>query len=347
MAWLRSPFSALVGSVGVEWPTGKNPFFDPLLTHLPLLVRGVVSHTSQGGINPNELAGVLALLLPALIAGGLVQFDARARAFEAVAWVIACALGLALLIATQSRGAMLATALAVCVLLTVLQWRAAGPRRKMYRFGAGFGWIGLLAVALWSVRSLATASQLGSGPAGGIDTLAGRLEIWSQALAMLRDFPITGIGPGQFDPVLHVLYSPRLVADPFVPHAHALYLAFAVELGLPAALAVTWLVVVFFRRCRTTFASEDPATSALGLGLALSMAAFMLFGVTDAIGPGARGGLALWLVLGIGTSLSAGPVSTAAVRTEQPPPRANTALRQPAGRVHPSPDAVQAPHTAA
>ncbi len=142
------------------------------------------------------------------------------------------------------------------------------------------------------------------GSADALQTLASREELWRLAWAMIQDFSFTGIGLGQFDLVLHTLYVPLLVRpDEYVPHAHNMYLEYAVELGLPGAVAFALLVLAFFRQCARAMRAGDPLLRSAGLGLALGMASFWVYGLTDAIAPGARGGLVLWVMLGLGAAL--------------------------------------------
>jgi putative inorganic carbon (HCO3(-)) transporter len=162
----------------------------------------------------------------------------------------------------------------------------------------GAGLWGTLATVHSSLASGATSSA-------SLDTLSGRLELWSRSLSMVRDFGLTGIGLGQFDRVLHLLYASDLVAlDQFVPHAHNLYLAYAVELGIPGALAFALLVILVFKGCIQAVRSADPLLRRVGSGLISAQVAFLVFGLSDAIAPGARGGLIWWILLGLGAAVS-------------------------------------------
>ena len=162
----------------------------------------------------------------------------------------------------------------------------------------------LLLVEAAGVFEIARRAPLAAAGGAGPDTLKGRLEVWDRALAMLRDFPITGIGPGQFDPVFHLLYAPQIFRpDQFAPHAHNLLLAYAVELGMPGFAAFVVLLAVFFRCCWRALRADDAYLRRTGLAVALGVIAFLGFGVTDAIAPGARGGLVLWAMLGLGGAL--------------------------------------------
>jgi putative inorganic carbon (HCO3(-)) transporter len=149
------------------------------------------------------------------------------------------------------------------------------------------------------------ASWLGA-PGTPLDTLPGRLEIWNRALIMLLDFPITGVGLGQFPIVLRTFYPAfTLPVDQFVPHAHNFYLQLALDLGVPGAVAVLALLTTLLRnllRLHHRTADRELRTVALGVGAGLI--SFLIFGLTDAIAAGARGGILLWILLGLGMAVT-------------------------------------------
>lgn len=87
----------------------------------------------------------------------------------------------------------------------------------------------------------------------GLDKLVERLaetdqgiegRVWSNqyTLDYLREFPLTGSGGGSFYGVFPNFQAPSLKG--FYLHAHNDYLEFAVELGIPALLALTIFVVL-------------------------------------------------------------------------------------------------------
>jgi O-Antigen ligase len=296
---------AVLGLVGVEWPTsGKLAVLDPLLRQLPVLVRGIVPNTATGAINPNELAGNLALLVPLVAARFVSRGASRLPRSRAAALGGAIAVGGLLLVAMQSRGALVGASLGLILLLTLERQMTSGLNRRAALAALCLALVLGLAAAWGGLTTLRYAQADSPASPTSLDSLTGRLELWGRSVAMLRDFAVTGIGPGQFNPVLHMLYPTDLVAaDQFVPHAHNLYLAYAVELGIPGALAVTVLVIVVVRGCVTAARGADPVLRSGGLGVISGLAAFFVFGITDAIAPGARGGLPFWMVLGLGTAV--------------------------------------------
>ncbi len=303
----------VVGLVGVEWNEAKLPLLGPIYSHLPVLIRGVVAHTKSGAIHPNELAGSLVLLLPTLLLVGGVSAR-RGRRVQGGLLVLAGAVDCFVLLLTQSRSGI---AGAVVVLLAAM----GAVVVRFVRRGPGFAWRWGALVLYWLVLSgsVWAAYQVVArwvSPAANptvLDTFKGRLELWDRSVYMLQDFPLTGIGIGQFNKVLHALYVPFLLTpDTYVPHAHDVYLEFALELGIPGFLAFSWLVAEFFRSCWRAWRSPDSQVRWVAAGLALGMVAFGVYGLADAIAPGARAGIFLWVVLGLGGALNTLPLDSAA-----------------------------------
>lgn len=143
---------------------------------------GFFFHSNLGGM---YLATVFFVGL-ALIARRV----AERRAPFGVAWLVGAVLMLAFifsaLVLTWSKGAILATILAL--LITGLLWRFRAPLRR--HFGAA---VAGTAIAL----ALLTAAVIGYGVAKGtLPTLsmAYRWQYWTSSLAMFRDHPWAGVG---------------------------------------------------------------------------------------------------------------------------------------------------------
>ncbi|MBI4493842.1 MAG: O-antigen ligase family protein [Chloroflexi bacterium] len=311
---------AAVGLVGTEWMMHKLLPLGPLYERLPVLVRGVVYGTDQGGIHPNEVGGALALLVPlavALLAGGLGRPRTRARGLLAAGLAATGGLMAIVLLLTQSRSAYAGCGIG---LLLLLAWRLVAVPRSRRAQALGAAVVALAAVAGgWLAWRLATQWIAAAGT--GLDTFTGRLELWDRAVSMLQDFPYTGIGMGQFSLVLHALYVPFLIApDTYVPHAHNFFLQLGLDLGIPGALAVLGLLLAFFRALWQVYRrTDDAALRAAAVGLGAGMASFLTYGLTDAIALGARGGLGLWIVLGLGAALVRATPSGATPPARRPP----------------------------
>jgi O-antigen ligase len=196
---------ALVGGSGYAGATG------------PFVARGA-------------FAGTCAL---AMLAAGALWLTRDVDDPPALDWLLpsAWALAGAALLASQSR----------------LGFAAAGAGHLVLLLCAlRGGWLSARAAGL-SALVLAILGGLGAGLAGLDGRLAAaagdlphRLAIWQAGVAALVDRPWLGHGLGSF-PQVYELYRPAGAAQP-VASAHSGPLEWAVELGVPAALA--WLAVL-------------------------------------------------------------------------------------------------------
>lgn len=268
----------------------------PLLGGLPAVARfvppaiGRLAGRMSDAVNPNIVAGTLALLAPVAVAPLL--FGAGRR------WTRGLALGVALVMLgviglTSSRGAWIAVAGAL-LLMGALRWR--------------YGWLAVPGAALaaglavWRSGGLRVLDAVTrAGALGGFDV---RLEIWSRASYMIQDFPFTGIGMGTFRQVANLLY-PFFLAGPDaeIPHAHNLFLQVAVDLGVPGLLA--WLAlfmlacVLAWQTYRGGRTSGDRWLAGLGAGLLGSQVALVIHGLTDAAMWGTRPAIVVWALWGL------------------------------------------------
>jgi putative inorganic carbon (HCO3(-)) transporter len=321
-------FWLVAGVFATAW-LGKFPLLDRITSLLPRLLPPLPGAAPEG-VHPNALAGTTLLFLP------LIGFLLRRRAGEAgermsaasrktsadaadsaedddaefdqlldtwrVGLIVVFALLVALLVLTQSRTAW--GALAVSVVIVVM---AAGPRtRRWLVVGGCVACAGVLAFRQWLVGAVAPwMSGFGTNIHPTEVTAAVRVELWTEAVAAIRDFPLTGLGLNAFRRVGPVFYPPLQMSPDFdFAHAHNVFLQVALDAGLPGLLAYVWLIGTALVLCARV-ARQGGARRALALGLAGSVVAVHLFGLADAIALGAKVGLFLWIVLGLCAALYA------------------------------------------
>ncbi len=328
---------AVLGAAGTRWPTDKLGFLDSVLAQLPSIMQGLPG--AVNGFHPNEVAGALTWVLPlyaALIIAMLFNIRGVWQTWGVWRTVFALlALGLAGLIAvavfilTQSRGGYIGFAVSLLVMLFI-----ALPRR--------WRWIYLGAVILVGVSLAFFISDVGvdgiteqifaggvvSDQALSLNTLEGRVEIWSRSIYGLQDFPFTGMGMNTFREVVHVLYPLFLISpDADIGHAHNEFLQVGLDLGIPGLIAFIalylgafWMLVGVWKNARRSqLLTPDPqlATSspppvthhfplsmgslqrAAVLGLGGGLLAHLIYGLTDAVAMGAKPGVVFWMLLGL------------------------------------------------
>jgi O-antigen ligase len=145
-----------------------------------------------------------------------------------------------------------------------------------------------------------------------------RLALWSDALALAADHPLTGVGPREF-PVT----SPTAQADPDTREAHSATLQMAAETGSAGAVALLGLLLWAAIRPLLTPPRElvtgravVAATAATALAVHSAVDYVLSFPVVVATAA---------LVLGVGTSRSTSPPLLA---VEGPPPPPGGFLRR-------------------
>lgn len=201
--------------------------------------------------SPNNLALLLDRAVPLAlclalypVAGArVVGFRLSRRAMR-----LAAAGGLATagaaLVATFSRGAWLASAVAAGV--AALPWLAALPRRSKRRLVIAAGVLAapvLLATAglLWRFeRFRSLLNPQGTGIL--------RFHVWQASLDMARDFPLWGVGLDQFLYHYPGYMRPEAWREPNLSHPHNLILDFWLRLGLLGLIGLGWIVVRVVRR---------------------------------------------------------------------------------------------------
>jgi len=304
---------AVLGMVGTKWFTTKITGLNTLTARLPVRLGGLPG--AETGIHPNELAGSLLWVIPVIVLAGVALvrepkwFTSRSgrgkvRLGQFNGWAVF--LGLAILMTTgvlvlsQSRGGYLAIALTGLLLLILI---LRGPAR--------WWMIGLLAVDVIAgvilVRQIGLESILNQAidslPVGtsafSLNTLNGRVEIWSRAIWAIKDVPLTGLGMNVFRSAMYMLYPTFQVSAGFnLGHAHNELLQAALDLGLPGLVGFLALYIGALGMLVPAIRSSG-ARRYLALGLLGGLLAHFVFGITDAVALGAKPGFLFWWLLGM------------------------------------------------
>ena len=354
---------AALGVFGARWFTSKITLFNALTARLPRFITGLQG--AESGLHPNEVVGALIWVLPLMMAISVALFflprpphrpafgagknrDASAhrkdwrekvRGWRLVGVTILCLAATffvaAVFLLSQSRGGYIGLALTLPVLILI----ALPPRWRWYSLAL----LALLAIVLGvllasrgeAARIWVMGSDLASDPALSLDTLEGRLEIWSRAIYGIQDFPLTGMGMNAFRKVVSVLYPLFTISPEFdIAHAHNEFLQAALDLGIPGLVAFIALYIVAFwmltdvwRATRhlqlntdnwSLITAKSPKgdhcevpeggslrsprrgfTRSLTLGLGGGLLAHLLYGLTDAVALGAKPGVLFWMLLGL------------------------------------------------
>ncbi len=205
---------------------------DPNAPEIINYERRMRSQNAYGYLNhPNVTASILAAaaLLGAGLFAGLIRRGRPAGQWIAPALVALAAVGVLLagLLLTASRGAMVALAAGLLVLVLVIAARGRIARRP----GAA---LGLLVAGYVAVIGTGAAWGLTRGTLPGA-SLAFRWQYWRAAARAIGDAPLTGIGGDNFRAAFMRYKPPESTEE--VEDPHNLWITLLLELGPLGLLA--------------------------------------------------------------------------------------------------------------
>lgn len=193
--------------------------------------------TTAGSLDPNDLAAVMAAMMPLALASVL-----RGRRSERLIGGLAGAALLYIIAQTSSRGGVVALAVGVLALLAAMD-----ARRTLLGLVA----IVVGAVAMWRLGPQTFRDRVGS--LGSLEsdyntnTEDGRLAIWGRGLGYLKDHPVLGVGPNNMSQAEGEHFE-ALGIRAVWRAAHNAYLQAFVELGIPGGMVFVYMVSLALRR---------------------------------------------------------------------------------------------------
>jgi O-antigen ligase len=279
---------ALLSLVSTSW-TVKFSWLAPFIKALPALLLKLPGAVE--GFHPNEVAGALLWIIFPALSAVLIGFQYRKI------WLVLTGLPTAAVVAfvfllAQSRGGYIGFTLTLLFLFSLLL-----PTKARVA-----SWLILIVIAGMIGGSLLNASADTGGitVSDDLNSIEGRIELWSRALYGLGDFPLTGMGMNTFRYLVHALYPLFLTSPDFdLGHAHNEFLQVALDLGLPGLIAFSGLYLCTLWLLRKTWQVCAWRDRVWLLGLLGGLLAHAIFGLTDAIALGAKPGALFWLLLGV------------------------------------------------
>jgi hypothetical protein len=287
---LAVPVLALLALLGTQWSDSKFQALAALYDWLPAAISPFWRPTGMG---PNSVAGGLAMLLPITIGFALGARPLWLRANCALASLFAGSI----LVLTQSRGALLGLAFAVLVILVL--WN------RWFLLAIPAAVVSVVAL-VWSLGlEWFSGLMLSSTATSAVASFEGRLEIWTRALYMIQDFPITGVGLGMFDHALDLLYPMQMAAlETKIYHPHNVLLFQAVSSGLPGLVTLLALFLLLaVMAVQSARRAQRGRMWPLAIGLAGALAAYWAHGLFDSPTSFIKASAILWTLFGVQAAL--------------------------------------------
>ncbi len=276
---------AFYATISVNWSYTKLPVIPrSIYDYFPTLVQDI--------IHRNVMSGTLILILPITL--GLLLFGWKHfRTWERIFLITSAIIVTAILLLAQTRGAVIAFGVIILVLFT-LRFRWGWTLIPLTSLGV------FVVIRIWGLVGVLEVVSSGVSLAG----LQGRVEIWSRALYLIKDFPFTGIGMGSFGDVVDILYPLFLNAPGGIAHAHNLFFQVAVDLGIPGLIA--WLsillimIVISWQVYKAGYIDGNNLIRGVGAGLLGSLLALAVQGIFDSVTWGmVRPAPIVWVLWGL------------------------------------------------
>lgn len=222
--------------------------------------------------NHNHFAGCLEMAIPML----LCLLFTRNRTVVMKITIIGIAIFLLMMLTfTFSRGGWIATFSALVFM--------AGVSLKEKMHGKTFfirTLLSLLAVLILILISTPVFQRMAPLiQANRSDHVEFRLKVWERSVALIKDHPVTGTGPGTFGQAFP-LYNPG--GFKVLPvTAHNDYIQFVAEIGVLFVPLGLWLLYCFFCTGFTKLKGRSRQTSGLTLGAMTSVFALLIHTAFD------------------------------------------------------------------
>lgn len=175
--------------------------------------------------NPNRLGAFLIMLLPFIVCG---TYQFRKNRFAVLIGVILSILGLISLVISGSRGAMLGLMGGFLVAFIIFRIRQ-GNIVKLFKtllYGIVFVCC-IIGIAYYFYPGMVNRNYDME-----------RVYLWQASLKMIMDYPLWGVGTGNFNEVyINNGYINSLAKNPTLAHPHNTYLYYFVERGIFVGIA--------------------------------------------------------------------------------------------------------------
>jgi O-antigen ligase/tetratricopeptide (TPR) repeat protein len=259
---------ALIGLIEqVTWNGKLLWFFVPYDWGHPLM--DAATRTRAPFVNPDHFAGYLAMILPLALAStvypSIVTASRPSLTTRIVCAVASFVIFVAMLLSLSRAGWMsIVLGPAIMFMLVTPSRRASDePVSTPARVGGLRLALGALAIGLALTLVVvgpdartATTERFHDSLAE-TDTFSGRITAWRGGAQIVRDFPIVGIGLGDW-PEIFARYQPPPWTELFFSEAHNDYIQLIAETGLIGAAFLLWFAWTAIRELRSRRLSLAP-----------------------------------------------------------------------------------------
>lgn len=270
------------------WVVFTIGVLESLIGLLQYITSGTTLPASGTYINPNHFAGLLLTIIPLILgyliyvggkkqnAGSRWETKTRIPISNQIILLFVVSLMAISLILSQSRGAIFAFVSSVLLFYYLIS------RTRMnisVKWVLGIFMTIVILYSLWIgldpvIEKFSRASE----------ELPNRTFIWKDSLKMITDFPLLGVGLGNYS-LAYTLYKKEAFWPQMYEHAHNDYIELASEMGIIGFIMVFWGLIVFFKlsvnKLKEFSPKRDPLRYYLFIGSLCGMIGMMIHSITE------------------------------------------------------------------
>ena len=197
-------------------------------------------------VNPNHFAGLMEMLIPVAVLYIAERYGKRS--WSLLAWLaVGAILAIASLLLSGSRGGLLALIAEAVIAIAVLRSRSGRLRRRSLAMIVAGMVIGAVLLFTWVdpgivARKLALIANPTGEPAW-LEWASFRKVVAFDALHIVRDYPLAGVGLGNFETAYPRYQS--FPSDLWIDYAHNDYVQAIADTGLLGAVLIAFALVLF------------------------------------------------------------------------------------------------------
>ena len=270
LVYLVVALAVFLSVFGLVKKTGANVF--SWWDYATLNLNPDAARSSSTFGNPNHFAGYLVMTIP-LVLGLFMWADTGANRILFLGLAILLMVSLAL---STSRGGWVS---ATAVLLFMGAFRARAIRYNARKWMLAF-FPAAVILALVVLESRSIVLDIRSFfQASSDSSVLSRIAVWQGIFAMVADYPLLGVGPGNFS-LIFTQYQPPMGRFRYL-HAHNDYLHLVAELGLPLVPIMGWGMVRFYRAGIAKLRHPDRFVRRITLGAMAAVTGILVFSLAD------------------------------------------------------------------
>jgi O-antigen ligase len=222
--------------------------------------------------NPDHLAGYMEMAIPLILGLFLTGY----KGGKLFLMIYLTFMLLTALVLSLSRGGWIGSLICLSFMSFALLTSPYFQRKKLLMALIG----GFVAVALIVLASTPVVERIRTiEQKDEIPSFRSRVSRWRGTIEMIKDYPVLGIGPGNFATIFTQYQPPGFTARSF--YAHNDYLHFTSETGLLLIPIIIWMIIALYRKGFKKLKNPSRLVRGTTLGSLAGITAILVHSIGD------------------------------------------------------------------